>query len=220
MVAWGDGCAIPTVMKTLRSLAALAATSLFLTLATGCSGSAAEPSPEAPLAGDPEGDFGDEVKKKTDAAIQEEVRAAAEGTIYVSESDYAFTLVKASLDADTKSITEALVREKLAWYVDNDEAADKPLKTLHSSSETWAEFKKGYGEGECGGEGEDPGPEECANIRKLIDVLGRNLRGIKVYYFGAHGSPGHVDGVGVSIFVVGRTPKNNLVGVRTIAIWT
>jgi hypothetical protein len=176
--------------------------------------------PEGPVAGDPEGDFGDEVRRKTDAAIQEEIRAAAVGTIYVSEADYEFSMVKASLPADTTSITQEIVREKLAWYVDHDENADKPLATLYASNGTWAEWKRSYEPGECGGEGEYPGPEECAKIRNLNAVLERNLRGIKVMYFGANGSRGHVDGVGVSLIIVGRTPKNNLAGVRVVAIWT
>jgi hypothetical protein len=204
----------------LRPLAGLAATAFLLMIATGCSGSAAEPTPEAPLAGDPEGEFGDEVRLKTDAAIHEEIRAAAAGTIYVSEADYEFSLVKASLPADTRSITQEIVREKLAWYVDHDENADKPLATLFASNSDWAEWKHGYDPSECGGEGEYPGPEECGKIRNMISVLERNLRGIKVMYFGANGSRGRVDGVGVSLIIVGRTPKNNLAGVRVVAIWT
>jgi hypothetical protein len=206
-------------MPTLRSLFPLAASMLFA-LSAGCSGSVAEPTPEAPLAGDDEGDFGDEVRTKTDASIQAEIRAAAAGTIYVSEADYEFALVKASLPEGTRTITEAMVREKLAWYIDHDENADKPLATLHAMTESWTKWKQGYAPSECGGEGEYPGTEECAKMRNLIDVLSRNLRGIKVFYFGAHGSPGHVDGVGVSLVIVGRTPKNNLAGVRVVAIWT
>jgi hypothetical protein len=129
-------------------------------------------------------------------------------------------MVKASLPEDTRSITQEMVREKLAWYVDHDENADKPLATLHAMNGNWAEWKRGYEPGACGGEGEYPGPEECAKIRNLNAVLERNLRGIKVMYFGGHGSRGNVNGVGVSLFLVGRTPKNNLAGVRVVAIWT
>lgn len=207
------------LMPILRPLLPLAA-SLFLAVSAGCSGSVAEPAPEAPLAGDEDGDFGDEIRAKTDASIHAEIKAAAAGTIYVSEADYEFSLVKASLPEGTRTITEAMVREKLAWYIDHDENADRPLATLHSMSGKWSEFKSGYAPSECGAEGEYPGPEECAKMRNLIDVLSRNLRGIKVFYFGAHGEPGHVDGVGVSLVIVGRTPKNNLAGVRVVAIWT
>ena len=62
----------------------------------------------------------------------------------------------------------------------------------------------------------------------LVDFPGFNLRfaaqmkrrGIKVFYFGRNGSRGHVDGVGGSVIIVGRSPSGNLAGVRTIAIWT
>jgi hypothetical protein len=142
------------------------------------------------------------------------------GTIYVSESDSEFTLVKASLPAGTTNLTEAIVRDKLAWYVDHDATADKPLATLFATEGKWSDFKKGYEPAQCGAEGAYPGPAECAKMRGLLDVLSRNLRGIKVFYFGANGSPGHVDGVGVSLIIVGQTPKGNLAGVRVVAIWT
>ncbi len=167
-----------------------------------------------------EEDFGEELRTKTDAAVQAEIAAAAKGTVYVSESDNTFTLVKASLPDGTRAITEAIVRDKLAWYVDHDENADKPLAKLNMATKTWASWKSESDPKECGTPGSYPGPEECAKVRALNDVLGRNLRGIKVYYFGANGSPGHVDGVAVSILIVGRTPKGNLAGVRTLAIWT
>jgi hypothetical protein len=57
-------------------------------------------------------------------------------------------------------------------------------------------------------------------MRSLENVLQSNLQDIKVFYFGSNGEPGNVDGVGVSLFIVGKAPSGKLVGVRTIAIWT
>lgn len=51
----------------------------------------------------------------------------------------------------------------------------------------------------------------------LDAAVDANLTDIEVFYYGG---PGYVDGVAVSIIIVGRTPNGNLAGVRTIAIWT
>ena len=76
----------------------------------------------------------------TDAEIQTEIQTASDGVWYISESDYPFQLVTAPLDPGT-SVTQALVREKLASYVDNDPAADKPLASLYAMSSTWQAWK-------------------------------------------------------------------------------
>ncbi len=203
-------------MSFLRSgLASFAALSLFSVVA--CGGASEGASATDPSAESEDAPFGDEVKTKTDKAIQDEIAKAAEGTNYTSESDYPFKLVSASLDDSQKIITQEIVRDKLAWVIDHDPDTDKPLKSLNAMSSTFTKWRADYND--CH-EGEAPSPDDCAKIQKMNDALARNLRGIKVMYFGRAGSPGHVDGVGVSVIIVGRTPKGNLVGVRTIAIWT
>jgi len=187
---------------------------LSLALVAGCASETAAP-PAAAEEGDTEV-FSEEVRSKTDAEVKAAIEAAAAGAIYVSESDYPFTYVTAKLEGQ-KTITQALVREKLASYVDGDPAADKPLATLVAMNASWPEWKKRFDS--CSPD-EYPGPTECAAIKKMNDALEKNLRGIKLMYFGRDGSPGHVDGVGVSVIIVGRTPAGNLAGVRTIAIWT
>jgi hypothetical protein len=68
---------------------------------------------------------------------------------------------------------------------------------------------------------EDPvSMEQCKKMRNLEQVLGANLTDIQVFYFGAHGSPGNVEGIGVTVFIVGRTTDGKLAGVKTLAIWT
>jgi hypothetical protein len=200
----------------LRSLARVLGLCLVTASLLNAFGCASDDSP--PAAAGNRDDFGDEVRSKSDEQVKAEIEAAAKGAIYVSESDEEFTFVSAPLAASERaSITEELVRAKLAKYVDENEDADKPMASLHAQSETWASWKS-----DSVGCTEDtyPGPEECAATQKLNEALDRNLRGIKVFYFGAHGSPGNVDGVAVTVFVVGRTPQGNLAGVKTIAIWT
>ena len=198
----------------LASLSLVALTLSFATLAGGC---ASEAAPIDDTAGDEnEADFSQEIKSKTDAQVKAEIETAAVGANYTSESDYGFKFVSAKLSGET-SMTQALVRDKLASFVDSDPDTDKPLATLYAETRTWAEWKRGYAD--CKPD-ESPDPADCAIINKMNDALTKNLRGIKVFYFGRDGSRGHVDGVAVSIIIVGRTPSGNLAGLRTIAIWT
>jgi hypothetical protein len=168
------------------------------------------------MGADPEGEWSADVISKTDAQVKADVEAASAGNLYVSESDYPFTWVEAKLEGQT-SVTQDLVRQKLASYVDGDEDADKPMSSLVAMNGDWPEWKRDYLS--CD-DNSYPGPEECAKMKVMNDALEKNLRGIKVMYFGSRGTRGHVDGTAVSVFIVGRTPSGNLAGVRTIAIWT
>jgi uncharacterized protein YegP (UPF0339 family) len=153
----------------------------------------------------------------TDDALRGEIEKAAEGLVYISESDYPFTYVQGAAPAGTP-IDEALVRAELASYVEADPNADKPMEELVAMTKTWTEWKSA---GHNCWDPDDPGMQVlCEKMRNLEQVLDSNLTEIQVIYFGANGSPGDVDGVGVSIFLVGRSPSGNLVGVRALAIWT
>jgi hypothetical protein len=201
-----------TARSGILSLALLCGASL--AIGAGC---ASEDGASAVAAGDENtADFAQDIKSKTDAQVQAEIEAATVGANFTSESDYGFTFVSAKLEGPT-SVTQALVREKLASFVDADPATDKPLSSLYATTKTFAEWKRGYAA--CVPD-QSPDPADCAIINKLDAVLDKNLRGIKVFYFGKNGSRGRVDGVGVSVIIVGRTPSGNLAGVRTIAIWT
>lgn len=196
-----------------------------LAFAAGCSnadssssGTRRAPGGESDAVEADEGAFEQELRTKTDAQVKADIEAAAVGANYTSESDYGFKYVSAKLEGQT-SMTQALVRTKVASFVDADPDTDKPLAKLYASTSSFAEWKRGYVPGVCQ-EDEAPDPSDCAIIHKLNGVLEKNLRGIKVFYFGRDGSAGHVDGVAVSIIIVGRTPSGNLAGVRTIAIWT
>lgn len=152
----------------------------------------------------------------TDAELESEVVRAATGLTYMSESDYPFTYVNAA--APDGDITEAMVREQLGHLVDADEDADKPMAELFSMESTWEEWKSE--EHSCFDTEDADGLDQCTRMRTLEGVLDANLTDVKVYYFGGSGEPGQVDGVGVTIFIVGRTAEGNLAGVRTLAIWT
>jgi hypothetical protein len=204
-----------TMRSSVVSLALLSMVSgLSLGLGAGC---ASEDGAAAAAAGDENTeDFAQDIKSKTDAQVQAEIEAAAVGANFTSESDYGFTFVSAKLEGQT-SMTQALVRAKVASFVDADPATDKPLATLYASTRTFADWKRDYAA--CVPD-QSPDPADCAIINKMNAALDKNLRGIKVFYFGKNGSRGRVDGVGVSVIIVGRTPSGNLAGVRTIAIWT
>jgi hypothetical protein len=196
----------------LRRVAAVSLVALSFAVLGGC---AADTSAAAP-ADENEADFAQEIKSRTDAQVKAELEALTVGTNFTSESDYPFTFVSAPL-AGEQSMTQALVRTKLGSFVDADPNTDKPLAKLYAMTGTFSEWKKQFVG--CTPD-QSPSPEDCATTTKLNDGLARNLRGIKVFYFGRSGRAGHVDGVGVSVIIVGRTPAGNLAGVRTIAIWT
>ena len=153
----------------------------------------------------------------SDAEVQQAIEAAAEGAMYVSETDSPFEYVFAELGSGDTEVDEALVREHLAKYVDENEAADGPMSDLVSMNTAFTEWKSDHAA--CS-EDEFPGPEECAQLRELDDALEANLTDLRVFYFGRDGEPGNVEGVAVTIFIVGRTPSGNLAGVRTLAVWT
>jgi hypothetical protein len=194
---------------TLR-FASLSLVTFSLALASGCA------APAADEASSDEAAQTSEIRTaKTDAQIKAELEAAAVGAVYTSESDYGFHFVSAPAPQGT--ITQALVRKHLASFVDADPDADKPLASLYGMNSTFPNWKKLF---ERCSPDESPSTEDCAKIQKLNAALAKNLKGIKVFYFGRNGSAGNVEGVGVSILIVGRTPSGALAGVRTLAIWT
>jgi uncharacterized protein len=154
--------------------------------------------------------------KSGDADVKKAVEAAANGLLYTSESDYPYTWVQATLGAGD-AVNEATVRAKLATYVDSDPDTDKPLAKLAGMTRSWSEFRADEIDGCTQGGNDDA---YCAKVAKFMGVIENNLSDIHVFYFGENGTPGHVDGVAVSVIIVGRTASGNLAGVRTIAIWT
>ena len=153
-----------------------------------------------------------------DAAIQAEIEKASVGLTYMSESDYPFGFVIGNLPSPTAPITEAIVRSELGSYVAADPDADKPMSELVGMSATWQTWKDQAHN--CSDPSDPDSLDGCNRMRNLEQVLESNLKEIQVFYFGANGAPGDVEGIGVSIFIVGKSPSGKLVGVRTLAIWT
>lgn len=209
-------------------LSVLAALTLSVSLAAGCAGasSAVDPAPSAD-ADDNEAEFTQDIIKTTpDSKVKAEIEAGLKGANFTSESDYPFHYVSATLSSANKlsadkAITEALVRKELASFVDGDPDTDKPLAKLFGMSDTFTAWKKQFTPA-SGGCSDDvsPSAEDCKTVTTMNAAITKNLRGVRVFYFGRDGRQGHVDGVGVSVLIVGRTPSGNLAGVRTIAIWT
>lgn len=152
----------------------------------------------------------------SDTEIKGEVERVSTGLWYTSESDYPFTFVSAT--APGTAVGEDEVRAAFASIVNADEDADKPMADLVGMESTWQEWKDG--KHNCW-DTEDPvGAEQCTKMRNLEQVIEANLTDVRVFYFGADGQPGNVEGTGVSVFIVGRSASGKLVGVRTLAIWT
>lgn len=155
----------------------------------------------------------------SDAEVQADLEKAAAGVLYMSESDFPFTFVSAPGQVGAP-IDEALLREVFADEVNGDDAADKPMAELFAMERSWQEWKDA--KHSCG-DPNDTSPEAleaCSKMRNLESVIESDLTDVKVFYFGANGTPGNVDGTGVSVFIVGRSASGKLVGLRTIAIWT
>jgi hypothetical protein len=181
---------------------------------TGCAaqvGDESSANPGGDVAGETVGQTEDELV--VDAAFKRDVQRTAKGLLYTSETDAPYTYVSAKLQAG-ESVNEAAVRRAFAKIVDNDAQADRPLATLNGEVRSFASFRARFRN--CSADQ----ATECAKTEALNAVLEKNLTGIKVYYFGKNGSPGHVDGIGVSIFIVGKTKSGQLAGVRTFAVWT
>jgi Nuclease A inhibitor-like protein len=152
----------------------------------------------------------------TDADIQAEIAKASDGLLFQSESDYPFEFVSA--DLGMASITQDFVHTALASYVDQDPAADKPMADLFGMSATWQTWKDEAHN--CADPNDPAAIPGCDKMRNLEQVLESNLTDLHVYYFGKKGSAGHVDGIGVSVFIVGKAPSGRMLGVRSLAIWT
>lgn len=200
-----------TVPFRAVSTAALMLTLTSVAFGTGCSGGPSQASLEE------EGDTGPseaELLKKTDAAVTKEITDSTKGTNYTSESDFPFTFVSANLSGEKKP-TEALVRAKFAAFVEGLADADKPLSSLNAMSQTFAKWRTL--QDDCD---DNEAKSECTAMRKMNATIAKDLKNVRVYYFGQQGKPGQVDGTAVSIFIVGITPQGNLAGVHTIAIWT
>lgn len=149
--------------------------------------------------------------------ILADLTKASEGIYYLSESDFPFVPVTATLGAG-QTITEAVVREELASVImrgSRDRQAPR-VALLDVKDMAGVEGLRGQLL-----RSRRPGAmvELCGKTRNLEQVLESDLTDLHVV-FGKKGKAGNVTGVAVSIVIVGLTPDGKLAGVRTIAIWT
>ena len=142
-----------------------------------------------------------------------------EGMMFQVQSQTGQVMLARVAGLTDEEVTMDLIREKFADEVDGDPDTDKPLADLYGMEEadwrTTAEICLDPEEAEYNGYTED-----CAALMELDHALEANLTDIRSFYFGRVGGPDWVDGVAVSIIIVGRTPGGKLAGVRTITIWT
>ncbi|MFO0666574.1 MAG: nuclease A inhibitor family protein [Polyangiaceae bacterium] len=194
-------------MRTAKLFATLLCGALLLNM--GCAAEATD----AP-AGEEENASEDNLTgKPSDAVLTKDITAAAKPTLYMSESDYPFKFVMATMKPG-ETISQDTVRRAFADVVNADPDADKPMATLHADTNTFKEWRKNFYD--CASDEY----QSCIAINHMNSVISKSLSGVKVFYFGAEGSRGRVDGTAVSIFVVGKTKSGKIAGVRTLAIWT
>lgn len=166
--------------------------------ATGCASSA-----------DEGGEESSEVRTRSDAQVKAAIERAAQGAIYVSETDLPYTWVGATLSRRPRALTTQLVIDKLGSTVDNPDG-----EQLHAKESSFEEFAE---PGECSAD-TFPGPQECAKTQVLMRALKANLKNLKVFYVAPYENPSG-DG-NPTIFVIGITPEGNIGGVSTGAVWT
>lgn len=195
-------------MRTIKLFATALCAALMLNV-VGCASDASDP-----VAQEEENASEDNlIGKPKDAVLKKNITDAAKPTLYMSESDYPFTFVMADMERG-ETISQKTVRRAFASVVDADPDADKPMATLNADTRTFKEWRKGFYN--CASDEY----QSCIAINHMNSVISKSLSGVKVFYFGADGENGRVDGTAVSIFIVGKTASGKIAGVRTIAIWT
>lgn len=130
----------------------------------------------------------------TDEQLLEKLREGSRGLTFMSESDYPFEVFKWG-DAEP---TQDFLRKQAG------EAADAPVETR-----TAADFFR-----VAASEPEWKNAEQRAEARKfqaLRKLLEENLKDLKVYRIGS---------VNIPVYVVGRAPSGNWLGVSTRVVET
>lgn len=132
---------------------------------------------------------------KTDEQILRELARAAEGLLYLSESDHPFGVVHWEGLAE---ITPDHLRSLAG------QAADAPVE-VRGVDEF---FRRAIVETRGGG-GAEIGP--AGGYQALVRVLKEDLAGTKVYRVGR---------INIPVFIVGRSPEGNWLGLSTRAVET
>lgn len=147
-----------------------------------------------------------------DDALQVAIEEAAAGTLFMSESDYPYTMVYGVVDIDLPAET---TREELVRLTFGEEIAvtdDISLEELPVSVTAFEEFR--VDSSACEDEDAAYRAEYCERPAALFDLMDKNLTNIAAYYFGVESQ------TEITVLVVGYTADGNLAGVKTTAIWT
>jgi hypothetical protein len=131
---------------------------------------------------------------KTDEQILQELTAATDGLLYMSESDYPFaTFTWPGPDAPTPETVRAWENEP-----------DKPCEADDFARMFRAPTTEFPGVNE-------PGKERVRRFRALVALLQENLADICVIRTGAAQK---------NVYILGRSPKGNWLGLKTQAVET
>ncbi len=131
---------------------------------------------------------------KNDKQLLAELARATEGLLFMSESDYPFELVRWGKDR----LTRAAVRR----HTGQDESVEITTQTLGSFFRVAAS------------EPDWKGPNERATARRyqaLVRWLRQHLSGVRVYRIGR---------VNIDVYIVGRSPTDNVFGLHTHVVET
>lgn len=131
----------------------------------------------------------------TNNQITNQIKTAAEGLVFMSESDY-------PLEPFLWEVTAPVTPEKVRQQTQHSQ--DTPVQvvpvdnffSVATTPEDW------YGEEE---------KETVTRYQNLVNILKENLRNLQVYRLGK---------IEIDVYVVGETPTGNLAGLSTKVIET
>ena len=157
--------------------------------------------------------------RRSDAEVRRGLEAAIVGydvTFGGNEGDGTFRFVSAQLGA-RETLNATTVRRMFADVVQADPEADKPLSALYYNDMSFAAWKH-RAEADA-----STGRDADLQLQAINAALAANLSGIHVYYFGRNGRRGashSVEGINVSVFVLGRTESGRVAGLYSVVTWT
>lgn len=155
-----------------------------------------------------------ELASARDTAAKAAITSAANGLLYMSESDHAFTWVSSASRASAPA-NAAFVHRFFNATTNGDAMADKPLSLLKSESVPFGAFAARF----TPVRGEDA--DLFAYHTKMTRLLGAvrtNLANPVVLRFGRTSSSGLVGAI--SVYVIGTLPSGKIGGVFTVSVET
>jgi hypothetical protein len=133
--------------------------------------------------------------KKTDEQIIEELEKATEGLLFMSEADYPFEIVRLE---DEPELNQQCFHQ-LAGVAADAPVESRSIEEFFRAAVSEPEWKKG---------------EELATARRfqsLVQLLKENLTELRVYRVGE---------INMAVFILGKSPEGNWLGLKTRAVET